>query len=58
MARQTDCYEALLEEFVAKRPNTKDEWFRRISPDLRANTDPGQVGKFLTLVLEIIVEFD
>jgi hypothetical protein len=50
--------ETLLDEFVAKRPKMKDEWFRKVSHDLRANTDPGQVGKFLIGVLEIVAEFD
>ena len=48
----------LLDEFVAKRPKTKDEWFRKISHDLRDRTDPRQVGQYLATVLQIIAELD
>jgi hypothetical protein len=46
----------LLEEFIAKRPKTKDEWFRRVPQPLRAGADSKQVGKYLARVLEIITE--
>jgi len=48
----------LLADFVAKRPKTKDNWFKKISYDLRTNTDPRQVAQFLIPVLEIIAEYD
>ena len=44
----------LLEEFIAKRPKTKDEWFRRIPQPLRAGADSKQVSKYLARVLEIL----
>jgi very-short-patch-repair endonuclease len=47
---------ALLEEFIQKRPKTKDDWFRRISQDLRSSVDPKQVGQYLDRVLAIIAE--
>jgi very-short-patch-repair endonuclease len=47
----------LLDEFVAKRPKTKDEWFRKISNELRAASDPSQVGQYLLTILEIIAEY-
>ncbi len=46
----------LLDEFVKKRPKTKEEWFRLIQPDLRSETEPEQVGQFLTTVLGVIEE--
>ena len=53
LATQTD----LLEEFIEKRPKTKDEWFRKIPQPLRAGVDSKQVGKYLARVLEIIGEY-
>jgi len=44
----------LLEEFIAKRPKTKDEWFRRIPQPLRAGVDSKQVSKYLARVLELL----
>lgn len=46
----------LLDEFIRQRPKTKDEWFRKISQDLRMGTEPEQVGRFLSRVLELIQE--
>src|SRR5258708_7737210 len=46
----------LLEEFVEKRPKTKDEWFNRIPAPLRAGVDSKQVSKYLDRVLQIIRE--
>ena len=46
----------LLEEFVEKRPKTKDDWFQRIPQPLRAGVDSKQVGKYLARVLGIIAE--
>ena len=46
----------LLEEFIAKRPKSKDDWFRRIPQPLRASVDSKQVSKYLARVLEIIAE--
>lgn len=44
----------LLDEFVRRRPRTKDDWFRLISYDLRSETDSKQVGQYLGRVLDII----
>jgi hypothetical protein len=49
--------EDLLEEFIEKRPKTKDEWFKKIPQPLRAGVDSKQVGKYLPRVLEIIGEY-
>jgi very-short-patch-repair endonuclease len=46
----------LLDEFVKKRPTSKEEWFRLIPQDLRSGTESEQVGKFLTRVLYLIQE--
>jgi REase_MTES_1575 len=47
---------SLLEEFLQKRPKTRDEWFRKIPQDLRVSVDSKQVGKYLDRVLGIIAE--
>jgi very-short-patch-repair endonuclease len=44
----------LLEEFVTRRPRSKDDWFRFFSMELRTNTDSRQVAQFLDRVFEII----
>ena len=44
----------LLDEFVKKRPKTKEEWFRLISHDLRSGTESEQVGRYLEQVLSMI----
>ena len=49
---------ALLEEFMQKRPKTRDDWFRRISQDFRTRIDPKQIGRYLDRVLGIIAEGD
>jgi hypothetical protein len=46
----------LLEEFIQKRPKTKDDWFRKIPEQMRSGVDSRQVGKYLGRVLEIIAE--
>lgn len=46
----------LLEEFIEKRPKTRDDWFRRIPEQMRSVVDSKQVGKYLDRVLEIIAE--
>ena len=46
--------DGLLEEFVQKRPKTRDDWFREISQDLRTGVDSRQVARYLDRVLEII----
>ncbi len=46
----------LLEEFIEKRPKTKDDWFRRIPQPMRTDVDPKQVRSYLNRVLEIIGE--
>ena len=48
----------LLEEFIEKRPKTKDEWFRSIPEQMRSGVESKQVGKFLGRVLQIIGEHD
>lgn len=47
---------ALLEEFMQKRPKTKDDWFRKIPQELRGNIASKQVGQYLDRVLQIIAE--
>ena len=47
---------SLLDEFVQKRPKTRDDWFRRIPQHFRTNVDSNQVGKYLDRVLDIIRE--
>jgi hypothetical protein len=49
-------HNSLLEEFIQKRPKTKDDWFRKIPQDLRTSVDSKQVGQYLDRVLEIIGE--
>jgi very-short-patch-repair endonuclease len=48
--------EDLLEEFIEKRPTTRDDWFRSIPEQMRSSVDSKQVGKYLDRVLEIIAE--
>ncbi len=48
----------LLEEFVDKRPKSKDDWFRKIPQQFRITVDSKQVGRYLDRVLEIIAECD
>jgi very-short-patch-repair endonuclease len=48
----------LLEEFVEKRPKTRDDWFRKIPQEFRATVDSKQVSRYLDRVLEIIAECD
>jgi len=50
--------DSLLEEFIQKRPKTKDDWFRKIAQDLRTSVDSKQVGQYLDRVLAIIAEFE
>lgn len=49
---------SLLEEFLQKRPRTRDDWFRKIPQDLRTSVDSRQVGQYLDRVLEILAEFE
>jgi very-short-patch-repair endonuclease len=49
-------WESLLEEFIQKRPKTKDDWFLKIPQEFRANVESKQVGRYLYRVLEIIAE--
>jgi very-short-patch-repair endonuclease len=49
---------SMLDEFVQKRPKTRDDWFRSIPQHFRANVDSKQVGKYLDRVLAIIGEYD
>lgn len=48
----------LVEEFMQKRPKTRDEWFRRITQEARANVASKQVGQHLDRALETIREID
>jgi very-short-patch-repair endonuclease len=48
----------LLEEFIEKRPRTRDDWFRKISQNFRTTVDSKQVGRYLDRVLGIIAECD
>jgi very-short-patch-repair endonuclease len=46
----------LLDEFVARRPRSKEDWFRMFSMELRANTDSRQIARYLDRIFEIIIE--
>lgn len=48
----------LLDEFVLKRPKTRDDWFERISLQSRTSVDSKQVGQYLDCMLEILRESD
>lgn len=48
----------LLEEFMQKRPKTRDEWFRRITQEARSNVAFKQVGQYLDRVLQMIREHE
>jgi very-short-patch-repair endonuclease len=50
--------ESLLDEFVQRRPKTRDDWFRRIPQHFRTEVDPKQVGQFLDRVLDTIRDCD
>jgi very-short-patch-repair endonuclease len=45
---------SMLDEFVRKRPKTREDWFRIFSYDQRSKTDAKQIGKYLDRVLEIV----
>jgi very-short-patch-repair endonuclease len=45
---------SLLEEFLDKRPETRDEWFRKIPQHLRTTVDSKQVSQYLDRILHII----
>ena len=47
---------SLLEEFLERKPKTKDDWFRKIAQNVRVSVDSRQVGKYLDRVLEIIAQ--
>jgi hypothetical protein len=49
---------SLLDEFVEKRPKTRDDWFRQFPQHLRVSIDSKQVSKYLDRVLGIIAEND
>lgn len=44
----------LIEEFLDKRPTTRDEWFRRIPQHLRTTSDSKQVSQYLDRILQMI----
>lgn len=48
----------LLDEFVQKRPKTRDDWFRKIPQSFRTGVDSKQVGQYLDCVLKLIAECD
>ncbi len=48
--------EDILEEFIQKRPKTRDEWFRKIPEQVRSSIDSKQVGSYLNRVLEIVID--
>ena len=48
----------MLEEFVEKRPKSRDDWFRKIPQHFRTTVDSKQVGRYLDRVLGIIAEYD
>jgi hypothetical protein len=45
---------SLLEEFLDKRPTTRDEWFRKIPQHLRTTVDSKQVSQYLDRILQLI----
>jgi very-short-patch-repair endonuclease len=47
-----------LEEFIEKRPKSRDDWFRTIPQQFRTTVDSKQVSRYLDRVLEIIAESD
>jgi hypothetical protein len=46
---------SLLQEFLDKRPTTRDEWFRKIPQHLRVTVDSKQVNQYLDRILQLIV---
>jgi very-short-patch-repair endonuclease len=46
----------VLEEFIQKRPKSRDEWFRKFPEQLRSSVDSKQVSRYLERVLEAIAE--
>ncbi|HYT24667.1 MAG TPA: DUF4011 domain-containing protein [Candidatus Polarisedimenticolia bacterium] len=46
---------SLLQEFLDKRPTTRDEWFRKIPQHLRVTVDSKQVSQYLDRILQLIV---
>jgi very-short-patch-repair endonuclease len=48
--------EDLLEEFIEKRPKSRDDWFSKIPQQFRTTVDSNQVRRYLDRVLEIIAE--
>ncbi len=46
----------MIEVFVELRPTTRQAWFNRVASDLRAGTEPKQVGSFLDRILEMIAQ--
>jgi hypothetical protein len=48
--------DGVLEEFIQKRPRSRDEWFRKIPEQVRSSIDSKQVGRYLDRVLGIIVD--
>jgi hypothetical protein len=46
----------VLEEFIQKRPKTRDEWFRKIPEQMRTSIDSKQVGRYLDRVVEVVAD--
>ena len=44
----------LAREFVSKRPTNRNEWFQKISFELRDQTDSDQVRNYLPTILQVI----
>lgn len=44
----------MLEELLKKKPRSREEFLARVAAPLRQGTGPGQVGRFLDLVLEAL----
>jgi very-short-patch-repair endonuclease len=46
----------VIEEFIHKRPRTRDEWFRKIPEPMRTSIDSKQVGRYLDRIFELILD--
>ena len=48
----------LIDRFVAKKPKTKNDWYRLFSTETRTSIDSRQVGQYIETVLGVIRDFD
>jgi very-short-patch-repair endonuclease len=46
----------VLDEFIQKRPKNRDDWFRKISEQMRTSIDSKQVGRYLNRIFEIVLD--